>query len=264
MPRSVLISILVIAVVLTISFGAVAYTAVREQRTTAATVQELKEFLAHIEKEGAAKAQGLEAQISRLEGENLALADRISRAGHGFVLVEDVDPTIVIDLRYSTPDNFTGQQVYPRAVAILRPETAAKLAAANAEFRELGYTLKVWDAYRPAWAERELWHATSAKAYVADPRYPSRHNRGTTVDVTLVDDDGNELAMPTPFDEFSERAGRNYLDMAAGARENMDLLTQVMVRHGFSTIGNEWWHFDDAQWRDYPAVDISFELFLDQ
>lgn len=264
MSRITWISIVAIAVVLAICFGAVAYTAVREQRAAAAMVQGLKESLAHMEDEGAAKVQNLEAEISRLERENAALAERILRAGHGFVLLEAVDPTIVIDLRYATPDNFTGKQVYPRAVAILRPETAAKLVEANAEFQELGYTLKVWDAYRPAWAERELWHATSQKAYVADPRYSSRHNRGTTVDVTLVDGQGKELEMPTPFDEFSERAGRSYQGMSAAARQNMDLLTQVMVRHGFSTIGNEWWHFDDAQWRDYPAVDVSFELFIDE
>jgi D-alanyl-D-alanine dipeptidase len=260
MSRSTLISVLVIAVVLAICFGAAALTILREYRTVAREVQELKAALAA--EDSGTIVRDMEAVKARLQEENLALASRLSRAAQGFVLIEEADPSIIIDLRYATPDNFTGQQVYPRAVAILRPETAAKLAAANAEFRELGYTLKVWDAYRPAWAERELWHATAEKAYVADPRYPSRHNRGTTVDVTLVDEEGNELEMPTPFDEFSERAGRSYQGMTAAAKANMDLLTEVMVRNGFSTIGNEWWHFDDAQWRDYPAVDISFELFI--
>lgn len=266
MSRITSISILAIAVVLAICFGAVAFTTVREYRAVAVDLQVLEVSLAQAEadaEESSSLVRELEAENAELRQENLALNDRLERAAQGFVLVEDVDPTIIIDLRYATPDNFTGKQVYPRAVAILRPKTAAKLAAANAEFRELGYALKVWDAYRPAWAERELWHATTQKAYVADPRYPSRHNRGTSVDVTLVDGDGNELEMPTPFDEFSERAGRTYQGMSAKARENMDLLTAIMVRNGFSTIGNEWWHFDDAQWRDYPAVDVSFDLFIE-
>ncbi len=263
MSRNTLLWLMAIAMVLTIGFGAAAFAAQRGHRALEAQVQELEAALAAVEVSNSARVQALETEISRLKEETLSLSGRIQRAGHGFVPVEEADSTIVIDLRYATPDNFTGKQVYPRAVAVLRPETAAKLSQANTEFRQLGYALKVWDAYRPAWAERELWHATSAKAYVADPRYPSRHNRGTSVDVTLVDGNGNEVEMPTPFDEFSERAGRSYQGMSARARENMDLLTAVMVRHGFSTISNEWWHFDDADWRDYPPVDISFELFIE-
>jgi len=263
MSRTALFSLLAIAVVLAISLGAAALTILGQYRAVVLEVDELRAALAAAGAREAARVQELEAETARLQAENQALAGRISRAVCGFVRIEDIDPTIVIDLRYATADNFTGRQIYPRAVAILRPETAAKLAAANAEFREMGYTLKVWDAYRPAWAERELWHATDQKAYVADPRYPSRHNRGTTVDVTLVDREGNELEMPTLFDEFSPRAARNYLGMTAAARANMELLTEGMLRNGFSTISNEWWHFDDADWRQYPAVDISFELFID-
>lgn len=260
MSRTTLFSLVAASLIIAVCCGAAAFIAFRENKNLAAKVAELDALASSGD---ADHLQALEAENDRLKAENLALAEKIQRASYGFVLVEDINPSVVIDLRYATSDNFTGQQVYPRAVALLRPGTAAKLAAANAEFRELGYAIKLWDAYRPAWAERTLWHATDRKAYVADPRYPSRHNRGTTVDVTLVDSSGNEVEMPTPFDEFSERAGRDYQGMPEEARSNMELLTQVMIRHGFSTIKNEWWHFDDADWRDYPAVDISFELFMD-
>ena len=121
--------------------------------------------------------QELEAETARLQAENQALAGRISRAVCGFVRIEDIDPTIVIDLRYATADNFTGRQIYPGRWPSCSRD-GGQIGSCQCRVSEMGYTLKVWDAYRPAWAERELWHATDQKAYVADPRYPSRHNRG--------------------------------------------------------------------------------------
>ena len=93
--------------------------------------------------------------------------------------------------------------------------------------------------------------------YVANPAKGSRHNRGAAVDLTLIRlSDGRELPMPTPFDDFSERAGRDYPDLPAEVIRNRDLLRRVMEKHGFIALPTEWWHFDDVDWRNYPVTDL--------
>ena len=125
----------------------------------------------------------------------------------GLVRVYDIDPTIVIDLRYATENNFTGKQVYPVSVCLLRKETARKLAAANAEFNKDGYRIKIWDAYRPPSVQKIFWELVPDERYVANPAQGgSRHNRGGAVDITLVDKGGREIEMPSDFDDFSEKA----------------------------------------------------------
>lgn len=181
--------------------------------------------------------------------------------GSNLVRVGDIDNLIVLDLRYASRNNFTGKPVYPVNVALLQRETALKLAAANAELMEQGCRLKLWDAYRPYHLHQLLWELAGDKRYFfADPRYGSVHNRGAAVDVTLVDIRGREVEMPTDFDDFSGRAHRQ-ASMSPAARANMDLLTEVMVRHGFQYIDFEWWHFEDNSWWQYPILDLSLELF---
>jgi len=142
--------------------------------------------------------------------------------------------------------------------------------AANAEFAEEGYRLKIWDAYRPKSAQQVMWEHGPDGVYVADPAVGSNHNRGASVDVTLVDQNGREVEMPTGFDDFTEEASRNYPDMPEEAsrnypdmpeeaRQNMEYLTEVMVRNGFSFIQSEWWHFNDADYKEYPHLDLSLE-----
>ncbi len=181
----------------------------------------------------------------------------------GLVRINDVDRAIVCDLRYATENNFTGKKVYPVAVGVLRKETALKLAAANAEFLLHGCRLKVWDGYRPPSVQKIFWSLVPDERYVANPdKGWSRHNRGGAVDVTLVDDDGQELAMPSGFDDFSERADPKSIFISAEAKLNSALLVQVMERYGFVQDEHEWWHFDDPDWENYPLVDVPFEKFL--
>lgn len=176
--------------------------------------------------------------------------------GSGLVRVEAIERHIVLDLRYAGANNFTGKAVYPVNVALLQRETALKLAAANAELMELGYRLKLWDAYRPYHLHQLLWEMAGDKRYFfADPRYGSAHNRGAAVDVTLVDALGREVEMPTDFDDFSGRAHR-HARMSKAARANLDLLTEVMLRNGFQYIDFEWWHFEDTSWWQYPILDL--------
>ena len=181
----------------------------------------------------------------------------------GFILLTSLDKDLVIDLKYATTDNFTGKVVYPSAIAVLRAETAEKLAAANKELMTLGYRIKVWDAYRPVSVQIIFWELVQDSRYVANPyKGGSIHNKGSAVDITLVDSSGKEIEMPSAFDDFSERASRNNPNMSSAARKNMKLLTDIMVKHGFTYIDSEWWHFNDSNAKKYDIVDIDLTLFL--
>jgi D-alanyl-D-alanine dipeptidase len=194
-------------------------------------------------------------------GDSARMPLETARSLHDLVRVEDIDSEIVLDLRYATSNNFTGQAVYPVNIALLRRGTALKLAAANVQLMEQGYRLKLWDAYRPYHLHKLLWELAGDKCYFfADPKYGSIHNRGAAVDVTLVDLNGREVEMPTDFDDFSGRAHR-YVPMSPAARANLDLLTEVMTANGFLCIDFEWWHFEDASWWQYPILDLPLQLF---
>jgi len=92
--------------------------------------------------------------------------------------------------------------------------------------------------------------------YVSDPRKGGRHTRGTAVDLTLVTKDGQELPMPSAFDDFSEKAHRNYMGATPEEIGNRELLQTVMEKHGFIGLPTEWWHFDLVGWENYPPIDI--------
>jgi len=156
-------------------------------------------------------------------------------------------PGIVVELRYAGEDNFTGGTIYDFSAAYLRFGTAKRLGAVQAELQEMGLGLKIWDAFRPVSAQFALWEVCPNPVYVANPVTGySSHSRGNTVDVTLVDALGNELTMPTGFDDFSAKADRDYSDCAAEEAENARLLEQVMAKQGFSGYSGEWWHFTDS------------------
>lgn len=182
---------------------------------------------------------------------------------NGLVLVKAIDPNIAIELRYATTNNFTKQKVYPLDVCVLQKQTALKLAKANAELMEKGYRIKIWDAYRPVTVQRIFWEIVPDSRYVANPdKGGSKHNRGTAVDVTLVDMEGNELEMPSDFDDFTGKGSRSSKEMSDAARKNMELLTEVMVRNGFTTISTEWWHYNDSDSDQYSIIDVNLEEFL--
>lgn len=167
-------------------------------------------------------------------------------------------PTIKLDIRYATTNNFTGKQVYESARCFLCASTAQKIAAVQAELATMGLGLKIWDGYRPLSVQKIFWKLIPDERYVANPSKGSRHNRGTAVDCTLIDNQGNELEMPSLFDDFSEKASRNYKTMTPTAAKNCNLLETIMAKHGFSFIYSEWWHFDDLNWEKYELLDIPF------
>lgn len=174
-----------------------------------------------------------------------------------------VHPGAALDIRYATQDNFTHQQVYAQARCALRRSAATRLAAAASEFEGLGYRLKIYDCYRPLSVQRKFWALVPDERFVADPAKGSRHNRGAAVDVTLTDAQGRELEMPTGFDDFSERAARNWAGASAAAAKNRALLEQVMKKHGFVGLPSEWWHFDAQGWEKCPLEDVPLDAISD-
>lgn len=169
-----------------------------------------------------------------------------------FVAVRDYIPDLAVELKYATEDNFTGQVIYEFETAYLRYGTVKKLMAVQDELREQKLSLKIWDGFRPPAAQFKLWEICPNPRYVANPNKGfSAHSRGNTVDVTLVDETGAEIAMPTGFDDFSLLADRDYSDCSFEAQLNALLLEQTMERHGFTGYKGEWWHFTDTD--GYPV-----------
>lgn len=165
-----------------------------------------------------------------------------------FVRITDYIPTAAVELKYADADNFTGQRIYEFEEVFLRYGTVMKLKAVSEELAEQGLYLKIWDGFRPVSAQFRLWEICPDPTYVANPNKGfSNHSRGFAVDLTLIDGSGQELEMPTGFDDFSARADRDYSDCPSAAADNARLLEKIMEKHGFSGYWGEWWHFNDTK-----------------
>lgn len=163
-----------------------------------------------------------------------------------FVKVRDYIPDLVVELKYATSSNFTGSVIYDFTEAYLRYSTVLKLMDVQAELREQGLRLKIWDGFRPLEAQEKLWNANPDPSYLSNPKTGTNsHSRGHTVDLTVVDAEGKELEMPTGHDEFTAYADRDYSDCTDAAAKNAMLLQEVMEKHGFEGLKTEWWHFTE-------------------
>jgi len=173
-----------------------------------------------------------------------------------------LDPTIRLDIRYATTQNFLGTPVYSQARALLQRPAAQALARVNKALAAQGFGLLVHDAYRPWYVTRLFWDATPADKheFVADPASGSRHNRGCAVDLTLYTlRDGHPVEMPSLYDEMSKRAYPAYAGGEPEPRRLRDLLRTHMEAEGFTVYPNEWWHFDYRDWKDYALQNVRFE-----
>lgn len=166
------------------------------------------------------------------------------------VKLTDIDNDFIINLRYSTQDNFTGKKIYDSNECWINKHTAKRLIEAKNIFRKDGYRVKIWDAYRPIAAQKKLWDACPDDDFVAMPptispnkKLRPNHMNGLCVDITLTDMDGNELEMPTDFDDFSEKA--KLVNAQGKAKENGEYMNRVMASCGFRLSTTEWWHFFD-------------------
>ncbi|MDD2481689.1 MAG: CapA family protein [Lutispora sp.] len=171
------------------------------------------------------------------------------------VNLQEYIPNILIELKYATTDNVTGEVLYESNEALLRVETAKKLKVANEILNKQGYRIKIWDAYRPSSVQQKLWDKAEKKIYFADPKIGSNHTRGCTVDVTLTDLDGVDIDMPSGFDDMTGKATRKYVYATPTQKQNAQLLEKAMKQAGFNSINIEWWHFDDSDYKLYDFID---------
>ena len=161
-----------------------------------------------------------------------------------FVRLKDLSPDFVYELKYATPDNFLKQAVYDCGECYLRKSTAEALMKANEAFKQLGYRIKLFDCYRPLSVQKKMWKILPGTHYVANPTKGSKHNRGAAVDLTLVDAQGKELNMGTPFDFFGKEAHHTYTEHSKEVLENRKLLKETLDKYNFKSIYSEWWHYE--------------------
>lgn len=170
--------------------------------------------------------------------------------------IRTVNRNIRLDIRYATTNNFLKRKLYPISKCALRSSVAQKLSLVQTDLEKIGLGLKVYDCYRPFSVTEQMWEVLPNPNYVANPARGSRHNRGAAIDLTLVDRTGKELEMPTPFDDFTTKAHRNYQGGSAPSRKNRQLLEDAMKKQGFIGITTEWWHFDSEDWQKFAILDI--------
>lgn len=170
-------------------------------------------------------------------------------------------PGILIDLPYNTKNNFMKKELYHGVTTtFLRLPAAKALLKAQNELNKLGYGLKIYDAYRPYSVTEKMWEPIKDERYVADPKKGSGHNRGASVDLTIIDlKTKKELAMGTGYDDFSDTAHHSFTTLPKDVLENRTLLKTVMEKYGFRSFETEWWHYNLPNARDFELLDISFK-----
>lgn len=176
----------------------------------------------------------------------------------GLVNVQTLDPTLMVDLRYATTDNFVQKNMYGNlASCYLQPTVAQRLIKAQQQLQKQhpNYSLLLLDCARPLSVQQQLWNVvkgTPKQKYVASPTKHSIHNYGVAIDLTIINTQANaQLDMGTPYDYLGKLAQPRYnqLHLDEGKLnqqqvDNRNLLKTVMQQANFRPIPNEWWHFD--------------------
>jgi len=173
-----------------------------------------------------------------------------------------LDPTLQLDIRYATTQNFMQTRFYDQPRAFLQRPAAEALVRAHRALAAHGYGLRIHDAYRPWYVTRMFWDATppAQHVFVADPSEGSRHNRGCAVDLTLYDlATGEPLTMTGLYDEMSARSFPDYVGGTSLQRWQRELLRDAMEAQGFRVYSHEWWHFDYQGWQRYRIQNRTFE-----
>jgi D-alanyl-D-alanine dipeptidase len=178
--------------------------------------------------------------------------------------LEKFIPGIVLEIRYATTNNFTKEKVYNLAKAYARRPVAEALKKAQADFKKLGYGIKIYDAYRPYSATVKFYELMKGDTTnVANPYKGSRHNRGCALDMTLVDlKTGKDLRMPTDHDAMQKESWPTAPMSDPEIRRNRETLISVMEKNGFKVYVTEWWHFDFVGWERFEVMGIDFEEFV--
>ena len=207
---------------------------------------------------------GAETHLDQLRPAALAAAppsEPPPRRPADLVDLSTLDPSIKLDIRYASSNNFMGFPLYERPAAYMQRPAAEALGRVAHSLARKGYGLLIHDAYRPWFVTKMFWDATppAAHIYVADPSQGSRHNRGCAVDLTLYDlKSGQPVEMTGRYDEMSRRSFADYVGGTSRQRWFRDFLRTSMESDGFSVYPQEWWHFDYKDWSDYAIGNRTF------
>ncbi len=205
-------------------------------------------------------------------------ADTISTDKSGFDKIYNVIDDAVFDLRYYSPYNFTGHKIrgYNAPVAYMTKEALQALAVAAADLRSQGYRILVWDSYRPQkavdnfveWINNpndpgnKSFYPTLQKSDLIAGDYimpKSGHTRGSTIDLTIIKQDGSFVDMGGTFDLFSEISHPDYKKLTKKQKKNRKILRDAMVKAGFKPLDSEWWHFTLKN-EPYPDTYFNFDV----
>ena len=170
-------------------------------------------------------------------------------------------PSIILDLRYNTTNNFTKRRLYKKAnTTYLRVQPATALLNIQNILLKKGLGIKIFDAYRPYAATKLMWNLIQDDRYVANPKNGSNHNRGLAIDLTIVNITTlQELDMGTGFDNFTDTAHHSFINFTTAIVENRKLLKSIMEENGFKSFDTEWWHYSWPNNINYEVMDISFK-----
>ncbi|MBT6962945.1 MAG: M15 family metallopeptidase [Lentimicrobiaceae bacterium] len=181
-------------------------------------------------------------------------------SSYELVDIKEYVPGIKLDIKYATPNNLIGEKIYPVSMAIVRRPLAESLYKVQQSLNNYGLGLVIFDGYRPYGSTVRIYELFKDTNIIASPWQGSHHNRGTAVDVSLIDlEYGQEIQMPTGYDNFSQAAYSNYQNLPKNVLKNRDILISEMQNHGFKVNPKEWWHFDFIGWQEYDIMDLSFE-----
>jgi len=195
---------------------------------------------------------------------DVAMYDATVKADSNKQMVElkSLIPGLVYDLKYAGDKNFMRRNMYPAKTnyTFLRLPAAKALAQVQKELNEKGMGLKIFDAYRPYSVTEKFWEMVLNEKYVADPKKGSGHNRGIAVDLTVIyTHNGKDLQMPTGFDNFSDTAHHNFMNIPFDALQNRKMLKDIMEKYGFKMFDTEWWHYSWPDEKNYfEAMDVPF------
>ncbi|MES2676850.1 MAG: D-alanyl-D-alanine dipeptidase [Pseudomonadota bacterium] len=162
---------------------------------------------------------------------------------------------VELDIRYATANNVVGLKFYDQSYSLLHPDAAAALKKAIELAKIQGYRFKLFDTFRPIAAQQFLFDKFPDGGFVSNPQTGAiPHCRGVAVDLTLIDEDGNELDMGTGFDNFTDLAGHGSTAISAAAQKNRYILFGIMMTAGWDFYRQEWWHYQLFNARNYPII----------
>lgn len=196
---------------------------------------------------------------------------RPQSADDELVPIKQIIPSLILDIRYSTENNFTSQKLYTAEEAYLSLGAIKRLKIVQDSLKNIsshdgisypeGLGLKLYDGYRPRSVQYLMFEIFPNPVYVADPSSGSIHNRGGAVDVSLVDlSTGQELPMPTEFDFFGPEAGHSYSNLPPNIIANRTLLFNMMTQVAqFVSYSSEWWHYHYSPSSAYPLLDFQMK-----